>query len=159
MKNATLPRVIAGFPGVGKTELFKNQSGRVRFVDSDSSKFSKKPDGSVNPEFPANYITHIKSLLEGTDANHYLLVSTHQAVREALREEGVPYLLVYPQASAKSEYLDRYHVRGNDEKFLAKVGENFDTFIRDLDDDPGLKYAMRPGQYLSDVLHELGVLP
>ena len=42
--------IISGFPGLGKSVLYKEN--KVNYSDSDSSKFSKK-------NFPENYIKHI----------------------------------------------------------------------------------------------------
>ena len=53
-----LDRVIAGFPGVGKSYLFKGNS--EQYADSDSSTFDKS-------DFPANYMRHIAELLGSTD--------------------------------------------------------------------------------------------
>ena len=64
--------VISAFPGCGKTTFYnewRNNSGK-RILDSDSSLFSwiyddegNKTD-KRNPDFPNNYIQHIKEHLE-----------------------------------------------------------------------------------------------
>ena len=46
--------IISGFPGLGKSILYKEN--KVNYSDSDSSKFSKK-------NFPENYIKHIKEVM------------------------------------------------------------------------------------------------
>ena len=115
MKETT---IISGFPGVGKTEFFKDQKyhGRV-CLDSDSSEFSwvKDENGNNtkerNPEFPKNYIEHIKSNIGKVDV---IFVSSHKVVREALEKEGLNYYLVYPKREDKTEYIRRYRKRGNE---------------------------------------------
>ena len=72
-----LDRVIAGFPGVGKSYLFKGNS--EQYADSDSSTFDKS-------DFPANYMRHIAELLGSTDKT--IFVSTHDTVRQALIDTG-----------------------------------------------------------------------
>lgn len=64
MKETT---IISGFPGIGKSYFFRNQEYNNRTVlDSDSSEFSwvKDENGNNtkerNPDFPSNYIDHIK---------------------------------------------------------------------------------------------------
>ena len=56
MKNT---RVISGFPGIGKSYLFNNGKN-ILIIDSDSSNFSWLEPGVRNPEFPHNYMKHIK---------------------------------------------------------------------------------------------------
>lgn len=57
-------KIICGFPGIGKSYLYR--SNKLNATDSDSSNFKwiNVKDGSmaVNPEFPQCYIDHIKWL-------------------------------------------------------------------------------------------------
>lgn len=136
MKETT---IISGFPGVGKTEFFKDQKyhGRV-CLDSDSSNFSwvKDENGNNtkerNPEFPKNYIEHIKSNIGKVDV---IFVSSHKIVREALEKEGLNYYLVYPKREDKAEYIKRYRRRGNDENFIQFISANWDGFITDMENE------------------------
>lgn len=113
-----LPRVIAGFPGVGKSTLFRLDPDM--FADSDSSQFPKDA-------FPANYMEHIKTLLADTDKT--IFVSTHQAVRDALAESGIPFLLVYPSEEMRGDFLDRYKSRGSPQQFVDMMNNKFDDFV------------------------------
>lgn len=114
-------QIIAGFPGVGKSYLF-DRAQRLRVLDSDSSKFSKD-------DFPHNYIDHIKSV-DGVDV---LLISSHKAVRDALRAEQIRYTLVYPHKSLKNEYIERYRMRGSSEDFIKLIANNWDAWIDELE--------------------------
>ena len=91
-------KVYSAFPGVGKTTYFNNTNKNV--LDSDSSKFDKS-------NFPSNYIQHIEKNIEDPSVDR-ILVSSHKDVREALVERGIPFVLVYPDRSLKSEYIQRY---------------------------------------------------
>lgn len=82
-------------PACGKTYLF-NTRDDLTILDSDSSQFSwtQKEDGKVrNPDFPNNYIKHIKENIGRVD---FIFVSSHKEVREALDNAGIEFYLVYP---------------------------------------------------------------
>lgn len=83
-------KIISAFPGTGKSWLFKNYPGL--FLDSDSSDFSWTSPGVRNPDFPSNYITHIK---QNIGKYKKIFVSSHDVVRKALVENGIPFTLVY----------------------------------------------------------------
>lgn len=97
----------------GKT-YFSQNCGNFVVLDSDSSNFSWVKDSNGNrtnkrdPDFPRNYIDHIKSNIGNVD---YILVSTHKEVRNALREAGIEYILVYPKPGLLVEWQNRYRHR------------------------------------------------
>lgn len=145
--------IISGFPGVGKTEFVKNYSNTIKCLDSDSSQFSwvKDKEGKNtkerNPEFPSNYINHIKNQLSNVDI---IFVSSHEVVRKALEEANLNYILAYPTLSAKEEYLNRYRNRGNDEAFIQFISTNWEVFINDLKKEIfPLKQELMENEYLS----------
>ena len=113
--------VIAAFPGTGKSYCVKNEAEKFDGVlDSDSSNFSWKKDANGNntternPDFPNNYIEHIKENIGKVDV---IFVSSHKEVREALEKENIKYTLVYPNVFQKEDYIKRYKNRGNSESF------------------------------------------
>jgi len=139
--------VISGFPGIGKSYFQKITKSKV--LDSDSSKFSWLEPGIRNPNFPRNYIEHIKENLYKVDI---ILVSSHKIVRDALIEARIHFSLIMPDFDAKQEYLDRYAKRGNDPKFINFMSVNWNSFIQECFDQPGCeKYILEPNEYLSDV--------
>lgn len=83
IKKVNPVRVYAGFPGVGKSKLTGDEPDI--YMDSDSSKFDKS-------DFPRNYIEHIREAIK----THTILCSTHEAVRTALIEAGIPFTLGLP---------------------------------------------------------------
>src|SRR5574344_679759 len=146
--------VISGFPAIGKTQFVKNRKD-LKVLDSDSSNFSWTKDNEGNntkernPNFPNNYIQHIKYNIGKVDV---ILVSSHDIVRKALEDNKIKYYLVYPDKGLKQEYLDRYIIRGNDTNFIDFINNNWDKFIDDIDNEIfPLKIKLSKGIYLSDI--------
>ena len=154
----TQPHIICAFPGTGKSWLAE----RVGWHDSDSSSFSKLSDGSRNPEFPDNYVAHIK-LMSGV-----VLASSHQEVRNALKKEGLKFDLCYPRLwndTIKSEYLKRFRVRGSTKEFIQLVDENWNEWLISMHNDVESYNDVKSGcrhrvltdylEYLSDIVGDL----
>lgn len=147
-----MTKVIAGFPGVGKSYFTKRAKElNLSVQDSDSSEFSWSEPGVRNPAFPQNYIEHIKEKLED-DSVDFILVSTHDIVRKALEENQIKYTLVYPDPSLKEEYINRYKERGSDGKFVKLMDTKWLDFIHELIEEtyPDV-IELRKGQYLGDL--------
>ncbi len=143
-----MTKVISGFPGVGKSHFFRTSALVVS--DSDSSNFSWLRPGERHPDFPHNYMRHIKELLGETEV---ILVSSHKEVRDALVDNAIRFTLVYPQRSIKQRYMDRYRVRGSDAAFLSLLDKMWDTWIGELQEQPHCeRIELGEGEYLSDVL-------
>lgn len=144
-------KIIAGFPGVGKTELAKNTN--LMIMDSDSSAFSWIEKGVRHPNFPNNYIEHIKENIGNVD---YILVSSHDVVRNALKENKINYTIVYPKRTLKDEYVHRYMKRNNDEKFINFINANWADFIKDIKDDKFPKHVeLESNEFLSDIIKSI----
>lgn len=149
--------MVAAMPGVGKTYLFNRPEYKgLKMTDSDSSKFSWDKNGERSKEFPENYIKHIKSCIqEGYDL---ILVSSHKIVRDAMLEEGIDFNLVYPSKDQKDEYIKRFIERGSPESFVKLVGDNWNSWIDEIENDDRLegkrvKLSGEDGnRYLSDIL-------
>ena len=137
--------VVSAFPGCGKSHLFRNK-GDKKILDSDSSTFDKS-------QFPENYINHIKSNVGNVDI---ILVSSHKVVRDALENEGIEFTLVYPNREIKDEYIQRYVDRGNDDKFVELLKNNWDIWMDELETQTGCnKFELNKGEYLSDIITKL----
>ena len=155
MKNT---KIISAFPGTGKTYCFnKYKNSNIKILDSDSSEFSwikdenGKNTNERNPDFPNNYIKHIKENIGKVDI---IFVSSHDVVRNALRENNIKYILVYPCISYKEEYIHRYTERGNDEKFIKFINENFENFIEDIEKETfPYKIALVGKETINDILN------
>ena len=88
MKNT---HVISAFLGCGKTTAYIKLKDKIDVLDSDSSFFDKK-------DFPRNYIEHIKSNIGKVDV---IFVSSHQIVRNALKENNITFSMYYPSKERK----------------------------------------------------------
>ena len=129
-------KIISAFPGVGKT--YYHERNKEISIDSDSSHFSwvKDSEGNNtkerNPEFPNNYINHIK---ENSGKYKYIFVSSHEEVRIALKENGIEYYMIYPAKSRKKEFIERYIQRGSPEVFVNLISENWDSWIGKIEEE------------------------
>lgn len=111
--------------------------------------------GVRHPEFPNNYIEHIRSHIGKADI---ILVSSHDVVRQALVKSGIPFSLVYPAKECKDTYMKNYRERGNESAFLVFIDANWDQFIDDIEDiDCGLinKIKLSDNQYLSTIVSDI----
>jgi len=139
--------VISAFPGCGKSTMtnFINEGG-AKVIDSDSSLFSwvVNEDGEKerNPEFPENYINHIK---ENIGKQNVIFVSSHKIVREALRKNRIRTIIVYPPLTVKELYLKNYKDRGNDENFINLINNNWETWINEIKEELKDKNSMYTG--------------
>ena len=118
--------IIAAFPGAGKTYWHRLHPDTTS--DSDSSAFSwiDTPRGRVrNPEFPGNYIEHIKSLI---GVKEIIFISTHIQVIEAMLAHEIEFINVLPVREAKELYLEKYRARGSDDAFIALVDNKWDEW-------------------------------
>ena len=122
-------KIYSVFPACGKTWLCNHQEDYgLKILDSDSSQFSWmyivdeahefKNRGKKNykeqyikvrnPDFPNNYIKHIKKNIGKYDC---IFVSSHASVREALDKEGIDFTIVYPASSCRAEWIGRCFIR------------------------------------------------
>lgn len=149
--------VVSAFPACGKSWIYSSPTKRV-ILDSDSSEFSwiknDKGEKVRNPEFPANYIKHIKDNIGSADI---IFVSSHLAVRQAMTDAGINYVTVYPEADMKEEWIGRCFCRGNDMAFINFINSSWDTFMKDIVNEPyGDKlYRLGHKEYLSSILNQL----
>ncbi len=167
MKNT---KVIAAFPACGKTYYFYNREEDNIVLDSDSSKFSwieypliknGLPKNETikfrNPDFPNNYIEHIKENIGKAD---YIFVSTHDEVRKALRDAGIKFAIVFPEQSLKEEWVGRCFLRGSGEKFCQLIADQWDNWILQMEKEVVVNncdhYRLKHGEYLSDAMKHIG---
>ena len=134
-------RVYAGFPGIGKSKWCAEHPD---YADSDSSTFDKS-------DFPRNYIEHIREVIK----TRPIMCSTHETVRNALIEAGIPFTLVYPAPECREEYIQRYIDRGSPDSFVAMMEKNFDMFVQQCQavDNPLVSHTvLGAGEFITDRL-------
>lgn len=141
--------LCAAFPGTGKS-YYCNCEETTQYApdkwccDSDSSKFDKS-------NFPQNYIEDIKKRI--ADGYARIFISSHKAVRDALVENGLEFILIYPSGELKEEYINRYKERGNSDQFIALLDKNWENWISECKEQTGCKHiVLSSGQYLSNVV-------
>ena len=153
--------IISAFPGTGKTYFYeKYKNSDIKVLDSDSSNFSwiKDENGNNtterNPDFPQNYINHIKENIGKVDI---IFVSSHDIVRQSLYDNGIKYIVAYPDNDCKDEYLERYRNRGNTEEFINMMNKNWDKFINGMKNDKGahIKWILGINQFIDSFSSDL----
>jgi len=143
--------VVSAFPGTGKTYSHKHDD--LITLDSDSSKFSWIEKGIRHPDFPNNYIEHIKKNLGRANI---IFVSSHKVVRNALVDAGIKFVLVFPERSCKNEYLNRFKNRGNDESFISFIENGWNDFIDEMEQQSGCWIIrLKRGEYISNILEDI----
>jgi len=130
-------KVISAFAGLGKTTFAEKNSNRC--IDLESSLWSKIPimkfsefeeqEFENNPDFPRNYVEHIKLLIE-EQKYEFILISSSIYVQEELRKNNIFYYLIYPTIDKKEEYIERFKKRGSNQKFITCITSNWDERIK-----------------------------
>lgn len=111
--------VISAFPGVGKTKAVETVPN---LIDLDL------------PGIPmGEYIDKINDHLGN---GLIVLVPSWETLRQAMRDAGIVYSIVYPQRDLKGDYMLRYIKRGSDDKFLTTLNNRWDAFIDTCESDP-----------------------
>lgn len=145
-------KIISAFPACGKT--YFAEKNKKDSIDIDSSLFHWifKEDNlkTRNPNFPQNYINHIKEQLE---KYRFIFISSHHEVRRALKENNLQYTLIYPDKSLRETWIERFQKRGNDNQFICFMKDNWDSFIFEIEEEEfPKKIKLKENQYISDVL-------
>ena len=117
--------IVSAFPGCGKTTMFNSLNGKIKIMDSDSSKFDKT-------DFPRNYIEHIKENIDNVDI---MFISSHEDVRNALENENIDFDLFYPSIDRKLEFLENYVKRRSNREFIMKVDANWKEWIEGIENN------------------------
>lgn len=160
-------KIISAYPCCGKSYIvensdyiFRGEDEKIIVLDSDSSIFSwiveKRPDGKKygNPDFPNNYIKHIKENIGKVD---YIFVSSHSIVRNALAKENIEFTLVVPEKKLLNDWMIRMYNRGNDDDFINLQIDNWDTWLDEIENEKGTYsklIKLKKNEYLSDILHK-----
>ena len=153
-------KIYSIFPACGKTWLYEHQEDyNLKILDSDSSNFSwikiRDVFGRItklrNPDFPNNYIKHIKENIGKYDC---IFVSSHASVREALDNEGIDFTIVYPESICKAEWVGRCFIReknGESGCSAEVMYKNFDEWVVECF-ATGIDHkeiVLKPREYLS----------
>ena len=86
-----------------------------------------------NPNFPANYIEHIKENIGKVD---FIFVSNHLIVREAMEEAGIRYCTVYPKKEMLNEWVGRMYRRGDNDYVIKLHIDHWEEFMNNITFEP-----------------------
>lgn len=149
-------KIISAFPGCGKSYFTNKYASSMVVLDSDSSEYSwvKDVNGNNtkerNPDFPNNYMRHIK---ENMDKADIIFVSSHDVVRKALADNNIEYTSIYPayEEGVKEDFLERYRKRGSTEAFIDFMDNNWYKFVYEMQKDksPKIKIELVAGAYIT----------
>ena len=159
-------KIIAAFPACGKTYYTENREDNYTVLDCDSSLFSwlykstykfgeslKGCKRVQNTNFPANYVEYIKKNIGKYD---YILISSHASVREALKDAGIDFAVVFPKQSLKEEWVGRCFIRGSGEEFCKLIADHWDDWILQMEQEVIHNnrnfYRLDHNEYLSDAI-------
>ena len=142
--------VIAGYPSLGKSTYCKEKSNNS--LDLESSIYSRNQDGTMNEEFPGNYINTLKWHLVNMNWK-YIFTACHAVVRDTMKNDKIQFVILYPTKDRKEEILKLCRERGNHEDFINKLSENWDAWISQLEQEPNA-YALGPNEFISNELFE-----
>ena len=122
--------IVSGFPGVGKSYYCMQNPDKALDLDSSSFSWVTKLDGTKerNPDFPQCYIDRIKEVI-AEKRYRFVFVSSHKAVRTALKDNNLYFALVYPYADCKDEMIERYLKRGSTQQFIDVVQSSWFDWI------------------------------
>ena len=122
--------IICGYPCIGKSTISKYSS---IVIDLESSYF--KVTGRDNTDWEIGYCKLAKQI---SDTGHMVFISTHSAVRNALKKLGFEFSLCYPALELKDIWAKRVTARAREpamqkDKMAAdRVINYYEEDIRDL---------------------------
>lgn len=169
-KNKSEAILIAAFAGTGKTycgEKYKNVLDfdhlHYKFVYSEEMLKNKtfeelkgqKEGRSLNPLWPENYFLE---LLENMKKFDMVLIPAGREIMSYLDERKVEYILCYPTLNSKSIYMKRYHERGTNPDWIAKMEREFDEVIQEFNRRKGKKIVLQKEETLESKLIEMEYL-
>lgn len=137
--------IIAGFIGVGKSRATSEWQNCVNIELSPLYRFQPEyPPGRqleeskelrqyiLNPLYPYNAILKI---LEAEASNKYVIINAVKSILTPLAEEYQRRcVLVYPDISLREEYRRIYRQRGNNDAFVCRIMDEWDSRLQFLDE-------------------------
>ena len=122
--------IIVGYQGIGKSSL----AGRdKKFIDLESGNFwidGKRADDWYKP--------YCKIAEHLSQQGYYVFVSSHEVVRNQLKDSQETIVVVYPSIDLKNEWIDKLETRyaetnlEKDYKALMNAKDRYDENITEL---------------------------
>lgn len=146
-------KVISAFPGTGKSYFVSSAGSDKEAIDLDTGAYTEgyTNDGEVkNYKFPDNYMLAVKEWIGKTSI---LFVGCQPEVIAALRKEGIPFTLVYPERGLRVEYINRFQRRHSPHSFIELISSNWDLFLDFLEKQKDCEHIiLGEEQYIDDVV-------
>ena len=137
-------KLIAAFTGT-----HRSVDDAVDYNDEDFRQKCRNQD-----RCPESYINRVKVALKVKDS--YVVIHSHNDVRDELIKHEIKYTLIYPHISLKDEYIKRYKALRFNPVIIKAMSENWEKMITDLQNDTGGRHIeLTSGQYLEDVINEV----
>lgn len=157
--------VIAGFSGIGKTELARKYSNvldldSASYVYDDSEilhiPFEQRKGEKRKPNtlWPNNYIEAIQDNLSKFD---YVLVWDREDIINAYIKNGIDFILCYPSREALQEYPQRFRNRGNTEQYIKMKLEQYEEKMRFFAQLDVEKIILKEKETLEDYFIKAGI--
>ena len=122
--------IYTAYQGTGKSTL---SYGNSKYVDLESSMFWL--NGKRIDDWEKIYVQVAKDLSnQGKD----VFVSSHEAVRKYMNEQGIDFVCIYPALELKDQWIKKLENRyilfatNKNRRALEYAKENFDENIKDL---------------------------
>ena len=162
---------VVATPALGKSYLADNYE---EFIDIDELRLFSKyviPNNITRTELEQtkgdrkfekrnNFQEHFYNQLQNAiKQNKILLCAPHLEIREYLFKNKIPYLFVYPKKNLKNHIKERMLNRQNNSKFITENDDLFYSYYDSNKHEPYavVKYKIKKGEYLSDVLKKAGL--
>lgn len=142
--------IISAFIASGKTWLTLNSKrldlSGFNILDLDSSVIPKE-NGQRASNFKELYMAKVR---ESIAPNTIILISTHEEIRSALAEEGLPFALVYPLRNLKGEWIKRLELRKSPPGLINIIQKDWSMMLGECEEQGGCShFTLEKGQYLS----------
>ena len=109
-----------------------------------------------NSDYPANLVQYIKENMGKFD---YILVVAGKNIFDILNNEGIDFMLIFPEQSLKEEWIGRSFLKGAGTDFCEIMAKYWDDWILDMETEVGCNhrehYRLKHGEYLSDALKHI----
>ena len=162
---------VVATPAIGKSYLADNYE---EFVDIDELRLFSKyiiPENITREELEQtkgdrqfekreNFKEYFYNQLDIViKQKKILLCAPHQEIKEYLFKNKIPYLFVYPKRNLKNHIKQRMIDRKNNSKFILENDDLFYSYYEGNKHEPYavVKYKIKKGEYLSDVLKKAGL--
>ena len=162
--------IIAGFAGVGKTYFCEKTRNAMDFVVMPfkySNFYEVSKNLSEEEDIKAHEDLELALFWEGyyyyalldtykQYPDEILVIPTVNSILKRLKQEGIPFTVVCPDATDKEEYERRYKARGNSDTFMEIFIGQWDMWMESLQQvAPENTIILSVDKYLSDVIEQM----